>query len=104
MREDLRNWRAFFSSLSTPDGCTFDAQRPEEAAKPGPGRPAVKRDMCRLWLKGLLGVGPMPVREVRSQGADRGFDAKSLYAAAKALGVEEFLVDNKKWWKLPSDS
>jgi hypothetical protein len=36
-----------------------------------------KRGMCRLWLKGPLNVGPMPVKEIRSH-AEAGFASTVL--------------------------
>jgi KaiC/GvpD/RAD55 family RecA-like ATPase len=84
-------------------GCTFDSQPPEEVAKDQGGRPG-KVALCMLWLKGLLDVKPMLIKEIRPEAEAVGFSAGLLYKAAESLGVEEYIVDKRKWWRLPTAS
>ncbi len=86
------------------EGCQFDAQPPEEPAKDQGGRPGHKLGMCRLWLKGLLDVKPMLVKDIRSEADAMEFSAKMLYRAGELLNVEEYTIDKRKWWKLPAAS
>jgi hypothetical protein len=84
------------------DGCTFDDRPPEESSGDQGGRSAPRMALCRLWLKGCLDPGPTRVKDVRRQAEAEGFSPPTLYAAAKAVGVEEYVIDKRKWWKLPT--
>ncbi len=81
------------------DGCTFDDRPPEERDQ-GSGRGA-KTALCKVWLKGLLGSNPARVKDLRDEAEAQGFTPGMLYAAGKALGVQEYAVEKRKWWKLP---
>jgi hypothetical protein len=86
------------------DGCTFDSQPPEDPTKDQNGRPAVKLGICKLWLNAMLDPNPRPVRDLRKEAETEGYAANTFYKAAEALGLEEFTVDKRKWWKLPHAS
>jgi hypothetical protein len=81
-------------------GCTFDSTPPTEAAKDKGGRPSVKLGMCKLWLKGRLNPNPVPLKDLRIEAERAGFITSMLYRCREALGVEEYTVDRRKWWKL----
>jgi hypothetical protein len=85
-------------------GCTFDDQPPTDPAtqrEERRERPAVKLDLCRIWLKGTLTPNPVRVKDIRAEAEAEGYSAKVMYKAAETLGVDEYLVDGRKWWKLP---
>ncbi len=74
------------------------------ARKDQPVRPKARLAIYRLWLKGLLTPDPMLVRDLRKAAEAEGDWVKNFYQAGEALGVEEYLVDERKWWKLPEAS
>ncbi|GAC1343685.1 MAG: hypothetical protein NVSMB14_07760 [Isosphaeraceae bacterium] len=84
------------SPPSSPEG--------EGARRKGP--PPVKLDACKSWLLERLTPNPAPVVDLRKDAAAAGVissqeSAGLLYQAKEALGVEEYEVDRRKWWKLP---
>jgi AAA domain len=83
------------------EGCTFDFEPPAESPKDQGGRPPVKLEECKKWLTERLTPNPAALKEVRSDARNAGFVADRLYQARGALGVEEYVVDRRTWWKLP---
>ena len=75
---------------------------PELTRKPGPA-PA-KLDACKAWLAECLTPNPSSVVDVRHDGETAGHPAATLYRAKEDLGVEEYTVSGRKWWKLPTAS
>jgi hypothetical protein len=84
------------------DGCTFDFEPPSEpeAGKRGPS--AVKLEACKMWLAERLTPNPAPVKDIRTEAEDAGFSSTRLYLAFDALGLDEYILDKRKWWKIPS--
>lgn len=89
--------------------CAFDHSPPSasfvEAAPARRGRKPERQAECEAWLADRL-AAPSRVSEVRreAEAEPRKFATKTLYAARDGLGVEEYEVDGRKWWKLPLDA
>jgi hypothetical protein len=84
-------------------GCSFDSN-PPTTPEPAPirrGPSPAKLEACKAWLKDRLTPNPARVSEVRKDAEAAGHSADRLYAARDALGVEEYEVEGRKWWKLP---
>ena len=60
----------------------------------------VKLEACKKWLAERLTPNPAMVKDVRTDADAAGFSADTLYTAKDALGVEEYTLDRRKWWKL----
>jgi hypothetical protein len=84
------------------DGCTFDFEPPREPAKDQGGRQPVKLEECKKWLTERLTPNPAPVKDIRADAEEAGFTANRLYTAFNTLGLDEFIVDRRKWWKIPA--
>lgn len=54
------------------------------------------------WLAGFLGSSERPVQKVRKEAENVEISAKSLYAAKKALKVEESGSRGSLKWAMPS--
>ena len=89
-------------------GNEYDPNPPTEPEtvprKPGP--PPAKLDACKSWLAERLASGPARVSELRKGAAEAGVissenSADTLYRAHEALKVVEYVLDGRKWWKLP---
>lgn len=84
-------------------GCSFDFSPPTapepEARRPGPS-PA-KLELCKAWLTDRLAM-PDRVSIVRSEAEKAGHSPNTLYRAKDAMQIEEYDLDGRKWWKLPS--
>jgi KaiC/GvpD/RAD55 family RecA-like ATPase len=83
------------------EGCTFDAQPPEGPSKDKGGRAPAKLEACKQWLLERLTPLAVPVAELRSGAEERGFSPTVLYAAKVGIGADEYLIEKRKWWKLP---
>jgi hypothetical protein len=68
------------------------------------GKAPVKLDACKQWVTEKLNPHPVRVKDIRAAAVDAGYGAATLYSACKVLGVEEDLVDGRKWWRLPDPS
>ena len=83
-------------------GCSFDFN-PPTAPEPTPrkrGPAPEKLEACKRWLTERLET-PAPVVEVRRDAEMAEYSAGTLYAARDAIGVEEYTMSRRKWWKLP---
>lgn len=67
------------------------------------GRAPTKRDACKDWLAVRLAT-PRPVQDIRTDAKAKSYSADTLYSAKLALGVDEYTVNGRKWWKLPKGS
>lgn len=78
------------------------AQQAERGEKVAP-----ERSDAELWLKEMLGDGPMLVRELEEFAKNGGIKTRTLERAKKNLGVESFKegfkTDAKWFWRLPND-
>lgn len=86
--------------------CDFDHTPPSMPAPAGPARRGPKPERqaeCEAWLTERLRGVPSRVSVVRkeAEAEPRKYGASTIYAARDALGIEEYEVDGKKWWKLP---
>ncbi|QDV32369.1 AAA family ATPase [Tautonia plasticadhaerens] len=84
--------------------CSFDFSPPSEP-EPVPrkrGPAPEKLEACKQWLVERLAC-PSPVNEVRRDSEKEKYSSGTLYDARDALGVEEYMVDRRKWWKLPGE-
>ena len=86
-------------------GNDFDFEPPQEPVpttrKPGP--PPAKLEECKTWLAARLTPNPAMVKDVRTDADKAGFSADTLYRSKEALGAEEYVLDRRKWWKLPAE-
>jgi hypothetical protein len=84
-------------------GCEFDFNPPEapEPIRRKPGPPPEKLEACKAWLSERLGPNPARVSAVRKDAEKAEFPVATLYKAKDALGIEELVLERKKWWKLP---
>ena len=92
-------------------GNDYDSCPPTEpeAAPRRPGPPPAKLTACKEWLAGRLTPNPARVSELRKGAAEAGLisseqSAGTLYAARDALGVNEYELDGRKWWKLTAET
>ncbi len=46
----------------------------------------------------------MRVKDLRDLALEAGYAAPTLYDASKKLDVTEYIVDSRKWWRLPDPS
>jgi hypothetical protein len=86
------------------DGNDYDFEPPKEPEPPVRGRPPVKLEECKAWLTKQLTPSPVRVKDIRDDAEKAIFSADTLYSAKRALGVEEYTLDGKKWWKLTPDA
>jgi hypothetical protein len=84
------------------EACSFDFEPPRAAASGKPGRAPVKLEACKKWLTERLTPNPAPVKDIRSEAEGRGYTVSLLYASFDALELDEYVVDRRKWWKIPS--
>jgi hypothetical protein len=84
-------------------GCTFDLE-PPSPPEAKPARGAAKLEACKQWLTEHLTPNPAPVKDIREEAEKSGFYAATLYIAHEQLGLDEYIVDRRKWWKLPAAS
>ena len=78
--------------------------RPESAGEPAKeGRAALpgRLEACKRWLIDRLTPFPARVKDIRVDAGREGYDVKLLYRAYEAIGGEEYLLEGRKWWKLP---
>jgi hypothetical protein len=80
----------------------FDPPREPDPAPRRTGPPPVKLEECKKWLAQRLTPNPSRVKDVRGDAEKASFSADTLYRAMEALGVDEYELDRRKWWKLPS--
>jgi hypothetical protein len=87
-------------------GNQYDFNPPSEpeatTRKRGPA--PEKLEACKKWLTDKLTPNPLRVTDVRKESDKAGIAAATLYAAVKALAVEESTVDGRKWWTLAAAS
>lgn len=84
-------------------GNEYDTSPPKAAEAPG-GEPSGRlKEVCE-WLSSRLKAGECKVAAVRTEAEMEGISSKTLYAAKKALGVDEFESEGRKWWRLKEDA
>jgi hypothetical protein len=69
-----------------------------------PSRQPSKAEECQTWLAEQLTPNPVPVKDLRTEAEAAGFAPAVLYRAKEALQVEEYIIDHRKWWKLPLEA
>jgi len=80
----------------------YDSTPPKEP-EPTPrrhGPPPAKLEECKGWLTERL-TNPAPVSDVRHDAESAGYSAGTLYQAKDAIKADEYLIERRKWWKLP---
>ena len=84
-------------------GCSFDFNPPSapEAEPRRPGPAPARLEKAKAWLTDRL-ESPSRVKEVRTDAENAGYSADTLYRARDALGAEEYTLEGRKWWKLPT--
>ncbi len=82
-------------------GCDFDSNPPSVPAPNRPGPAPQRLEECKEWLRGDWSPNPAPVQELRTESDKAGFGANTLYRSKEELGVEEYVMERRKWWKLP---
>jgi AAA domain len=60
-----------------------------------------KLEECKKWMTERLTPNPAMVKDVRRDAEQANFSPTTLYGARDALGVEEYTLERRKWWKLP---
>jgi hypothetical protein len=84
-------------------GNEYDFEPPREPdlipRKRGPV--PVKLEACKKWLIERLTPNPAMVKDVRTQAENGEFSADTLYRAKDDLGVEEYTLERRRWWRLP---
>ena len=85
-------------------GNDYDFDPPKEPdpmpKKRGPS--PEKLEECKTWLAAQLTPNPARVSVVRKAAEQAGLVTGTLYAARDALGVAEYELEGRKWWKLPA--
>jgi putative DNA primase/helicase len=66
------------------------------------GKVPVKIDACKQWLAEQLASQPLRVKNIRESALAAEYASTTLYKAAARLGVDEYVVDGRKWWRLPT--
>ena len=74
-------------------------KRPEESAGARQEIPAKVR-AAMDWLKAWLSDGARKVGMTRDAAEKAGFTTGTIYRAMRALSVEEFETEGRKWWRL----
>jgi AAA domain len=72
---------------------------PEQASRRRGPSPE-KLDACKAWLADRLTPNPARVTDVRTDAEKAGHAVGTLYEAMRGLGVEEEILERKKWWRL----
>lgn len=83
-------------------GNEYDSTPPQAPEQYQGSRKAVdtpQLDACKDWLSDWLSDGQKKVGQTRTEAESKGFPAGTLYRAKANLGVEEFMVEGKKWWR-----
>jgi hypothetical protein len=93
----------------TTAGNEYDFNPPKEPesvylASHKPGRQPTKVEECQSWLAERLTPNPVPVKDLRIEAEAAGFAPAVLYRAKEALQVEEYIIDHRKWWKMPLEA
>ena len=65
------------------------------------GRTPSRLADCKRWLTELLTPDSLGLQAIRSQSNAAGYSPARLYRAREALGIEEYTLDGRKWWRLP---
>lgn len=85
------------------DGNDYDFTPPTEpeatVRKRGPS--PEKLDACKAWLAERLTPNPAPVVKLREEAAEAEYSAGLLYDAKRALKIEEYPFERRKWWRMP---
>jgi hypothetical protein len=58
---------------------------------------------AQQWLREQLAQGPRKAGAVRTHAEMAGFRMQTLEDAKRAVGIEEFVQDGKRLWRLPSE-
>lgn len=86
------------------DGNDYDFTTPAEpepiVRKRGPS--PEKLDACKAWLAERLTPNPAPIVKPRDEATEAEYSAGLLYDAKRALKVEEYTFERRKWWRMPS--
>jgi hypothetical protein len=84
-------------------GNEYDDKPPCPPEKDAGDRDAPRTAEAAKWLRDRLGAsGEMAVYKVREAAEAQSFQTGTLYRAKERLGIEEFVRQGKKWWKLPA--
>ena len=88
------------------EGNEYDFNPPSEPTHGGgkAGSGGGRSQECKNALLSMLSSGPKPVQEARSELEKEKFGSREIYQAKAGLGVSEYMVGNRKWWELPSES
>lgn len=85
-------------------GNEYDDSPPSEPGGPEAPAPVSHRlQQVTEWLRGELQIGQRRVSHLRERAEEQQIAPKTLYAAVRALGVEEFTAEGRKWWRLAPD-
>lgn len=68
----------------------------------GPGRPAVKKDMCAAWLRDLLQHGAVPAKQLLASAKRAGIATGTLYRCLEDMGAKKDDRSGEDWWELGS--
>ena len=60
----------------------------------------IKLDACKEWLANQLSIQPARVKDVRARAALAGYGPHT-YTAVTRQNVPEYVIDGRKWWRLP---
>lgn len=90
------------------EGNDYDNSPPQTISRGSdePGRPAALRGRPSnlvpdsAWLTEYLSTGAKRVKDCIDDAEDSGISMDRLYRAKKNITVEEYQVDNRKWWKI----
>jgi hypothetical protein len=80
----------------------FEPPREPEPVPKKRGPSPEKLEECKTWLAEQLTPNPARVSVVRKAAEQAGFAVGTLYAARDDLGVVEYDLDRRKWWKYPA--
>jgi AAA domain len=65
------------------------------------GKVPFKLDACKEWLSSELSSQPVRVTDIRALALEAGYNSSTLYKTARWLGVDEYTLEGRKWWRLP---
>ena len=82
--------------------CDFEPPKEPDPVSKKRGPSPEKLEECKTWLAAQLTPNPDRVSVVRKAADQAGHAAGTLYAARDALGISEYELDGRKWWKLPA--
>jgi hypothetical protein len=84
-------------------GNEYDTTPPASPnSEPGKGKSTRMQEVVD-WLREYLTPAPAKVHQIRMDAEEKRFSSKTLYKAKDQLPIEEYELENRKWWRLTTN-